>query len=99
MFGCLAGQGTVIVSDINEAMLDEGKKRAKTLGAPRHNQSSGTVQTNHSWLLVPRYTRPVLNTERPFVRWLRLLLQSRHLHASTVAERHRHHRFFTTAYV
>ena len=29
----VAGQGTVIVSDINEAMLEEGKKRAKHLGA------------------------------------------------------------------
>jgi len=32
----VAGQGTVIVSDINEAMLQEGKKRAQQLGAVEH---------------------------------------------------------------
>jgi hypothetical protein len=40
---CLAGQGTVIVSDINAAMLEEGKKRASQLGGSRSRSTTSNA--------------------------------------------------------
>ena len=49
MFGRVAGQGTVIVSDINEAMLEEGKKRAVKLGATSCWSEERSAPPNFAW--------------------------------------------------